>query len=554
MANAVGRTFTAIGFLLESPEIVEALHTRQGLAGVTTQFAGAIAGVAGGLWGASIGAAAAASMAAALVGLLAGMPITILSAVAVVGISFIAASISEAIVESLVTQLFEGMGDDLKVHTNDVDVYIGGLRGETLMAGSADDFVYGRGGNDNISGGTGSDHLLGGSGNDTITGGSGDDFISGGSGSNNMTGGVGNDSYVVESEGDTVNENVNGGVDKIVANISINLNDARYANVENVTLIGESNISATGSDHDNSLIGYLGNNRLYGNDGDDHLSGSYGNDTLYGGGGNDTLNGGFGLDSMIGGAGNDIYYVDDLGDVVIEGSNGGEDTINSAISINLDRPNDAYANVEHVVLQGTENINAYGSVSDNSLTGNRGNNLLNGRAGNDSIVGAAGNDTLYGEAGNDILNGGAGVDSMVGGTGNDIYFVDDIRDIIVETATGGTDRINSSISIDLNRSGDVYANIENIILLGAQNLNAYGSGGSNNITGNSGANIISGRYGNDNLAGGAGADTFIFSKNYDQDVITDFEDNTDTIRLLNFGVTTFTQAQGYAADWCKCGI
>ncbi|WP_323715946.1 calcium-binding protein [Paracoccus aminovorans] len=137
---------------------------------------------------------------------------------------------------------------------------------------------------------------------------------------------------------------------------------------------------------------------------------------------------------------------------------------------------------------------------------------------------------------------------MVGGTGNDGYYVSNADDIVVELSSGGTDRINSQISIDLNKPGGVYSNIENIILRGSSNLTAYGTFTDNNITGNSGINILSGRLGNDNLAGGSGADTFIFSKNYDHDAITDFENNVDTIRLLNFGVTTFSQARAYATQ------
>ena len=61
---------------------------------------------------------------------------------------------------------------------------------------------------------------------------------------------------------------------------------------------------------------------LYGNDGDDDLTGFAGNDVLLGGDGNDWLDGHIGADQMYGGDGDDIYYVDSLGDAVIEDTQG----------------------------------------------------------------------------------------------------------------------------------------------------------------------------------------------------------------------------------------
>lgn len=166
---------------------------------------------------------------------------------------------------------------------------------------------------------------------------------------------------------------------------------------------------------------------------------------------------------------NDTFWVDAAGDRIIETAAGGTDLVNASIGINLDNASGAYANVENVTLTGTAVLNAYGSAANNILTGNSAANVMNGRGGNDRLVGGAEKDSLHGEAGNDTLDGGTGADRMVGGLGDDIYVVDNASDIIVETATGGTDRINATVNIDLNRSGDVYANVESIILLGTEN-------------------------------------------------------------------------------------
>src|SRR5258708_36463224 len=74
---------------------------------------------------------------------------------------------------------------------------------------------------------------------------------------------------------------------------------------------------------------------------------------------------------------------------------------------------------------------------------------INGTSGNDSLVGGAGNDTINGFDGNDTIDGGPGADSMVGGAGDDLYFVDNPGDVIVELQNGGIDEARSSVSYTL---------------------------------------------------------------------------------------------------------
>ena len=79
-------------------------------------------------------------------------------------------------------------------------------------------------------------------------------------------------------------------------------------------------------------------------------------------------------------------------------------------------------------------------------------------------------------------------------------------------------------------------NVENLRLIGTNNINGMGNAGNNNITGNSGNNQINGGAGIDTLTGGLGADTFIFqfgqSTRSTSDRITDFAINSDKIDLL----------------------
>jgi hypothetical protein len=160
-----------------------------------------------------------------------------------------------------------------------------------------------------------------------------------------------------------------------------------------------------GDDEVNNITGTDAKDTIYGLGGDDILNGGAGDDTLYGGAGNDMMYGGAGNDMMVGGAGNDTYFVDDIGDKVIEKSGEGIDTVVSTISYTLG------ANLENLSLSGIADITGTGNSLNNTIIGNAGNNTLNGGGGNDKLVGGAGMDTLIGGSGNDMLDGGDGMDT-----------------------------------------------------------------------------------------------------------------------------------------------
>jgi Ca2+-binding RTX toxin-like protein len=323
---------------------------------------------------------------------------------------------------------------------------------QTLNGTASKDKINGLGGDDILNGGADHDLLQGGTGNDTLNGEAGNDFLHGGVGNDILYGGTGDDSYLIDSTTETITENANEGTDTVYSTLTFSL--ATLANVENLTLTGIDAINGTGNAVNNVITGNNGNN---------------------------SLDGGAGTDTLIGGTGNDIYIVDSTADTITEQANEGTDTIQSSVTYTIA----AIANVENLTLTGTTAINGTGNAGNNVITGNDGNNSLNGGDGNDT------------------LNGGAGRDTLIGGTGNDIYIVDSTTDTITEQASGGTDTIQSSVTLT------IATNLENLTLTGTAAINGTGNAGNNLITGNGGNNSLDGAAGNDTLNGGDGTDTLI---------------------------------------------
>jgi Ca2+-binding RTX toxin-like protein len=155
-------------------------------------------------------------------------------------------------------------------------------------------FMLGNVGNNRLLGYDGNDTLNGGIGNDTLQGGEGADSLVGGEGFDRLDGGNGDDTYLLV-DADQVIELANAGIDTVLSNISYTLPNA----VENLSLLGNGDLSGTGNALDNVLIGNAGANVLRGLGGHDRLSGGQAGDTLEGGTGGDTLTGSGGLDQFL---------------------------------------------------------------------------------------------------------------------------------------------------------------------------------------------------------------------------------------------------------------
>jgi trimeric autotransporter adhesin len=479
----------------------------------------------------------------------------------------------------------------------------------------------------------------------TITGNGGNNLLSGGAGADSMTGGAGDDLYFVDDMGDSVVESVNQGNDAVFSTVSYNMT----ANVETLILQGSADLQGYGNTLGNTIYGNSGSNLLNGdvgadimvggtnddayfvdnandavvenaNEGNDAvfstahyglsanvetlvLQGSadlqgYGNslnNAIFGNSGSNLLNGFAGADTMYGGAGSDVYFVDNASDTVVENANEGNDTVFSTANLGLT------ANVENLILLGSGDLQGYGNDLANVVYGNAGNNLLDGGAGADLMVGGVGDDiyfadnssdaafenanegndavfasanyglasdvetlvmqgsadlqgygssqanTLYGNTGNNLLNGGAGADTMYGNAGNDTYFVDNVGDVVVENPSEGTDVVLSSVNYTLT------ANVEALVLQGAANIFGTGNTGANSLFGNIGDNSLDGGASADVLQGNGGNDTFVFQAGQASgDTVVDFAGNAalagDSLKLVGYGAgATFTNID--ATHW-----
>ena len=208
-------------------------------------------------------------------------------------------------IENISVQGF--IGSDLGPATltaNDLDNRIAAHNNaETIYGLGGNDTIVAAGGDDIVDGGEGNDYLDGGSGNDTLTGGNGNDVLQGRSGDDVMSGGAGDDTYYVDSAGDQVSENADGGTDLVRTSVDYTLG----ANVENAFVSGPTGLTLTGNDLDNLLAGGTGGDTLLGMGGADTLRGGAGSDIIDGGAGTDTIVGGTGGDTLTGGADSDTF-------------------------------------------------------------------------------------------------------------------------------------------------------------------------------------------------------------------------------------------------------
>ncbi|HVQ09732.1 MAG TPA: M10 family metallopeptidase C-terminal domain-containing protein [Allosphingosinicella sp.] len=313
----------------------------------------------------------------------------------------------------------------------------------------------------------------------TLYGNAGANYLNGNGGADVMAGFAGDDLYVVDNIGDQVLDGFGQGNDSIFTSVSYVLSsNQEIETLSTQTHAGTDDLFLTGNQYNNTLIGNAGDNILNGVDG---------------------------ADVMIGLAGDDTYAIDNLGDLVIDGVDQGNDLVLTYLSHTLTNGNQIET-LSTVFHEATTAINLGGNDYNNKLIGNYGANYLNG-------------------------NGG--VDVMIGLYGDDLYVVDNAGDLVEEVANGGADSLYSFASYAL-AAGQEVETISTAVQGGTAAINLTGNGYAQTVIGNYGANLLNGGGGNDVLYGLYGADTFAFTTALgagNVDTIGDFAAGSDKIGL-----------------------
>ena len=485
-----------------------------------------------------------------------------------------------------------GVGDDQLYGGKGSDVLVGGEGNDVLAAGQWISIIAGPGVGSSVE--EGSDDLL--------IGGAGDDSLFGGAGSNTyvFSPGFGHDTlHLFEGEamppinssvpigtkfgenavlkfGDGItasdlsfvvegnNLRVVVGADSVLIEgfyslslpvVNFSFDDGSHLAQGRLPLgvsvqLGASDDIYVGTDAPDKISGGAGNDTLSGAGGDDFLSGDAGNDQLYGGAGNDTLknirgSGDYSIDNSYGGVGDDTYIYRDGGyeyggstldrSLIHENPGEGNDTLRSNY-YNISLPD----NVENLIVEGLNNQLINGSNYQpiyRQLIGNDLDNVI-------QLDPNASGSEAFDSRKYQLLDGGLGNDTLIGSNGNEIYVVDSLGDIVVESGGNSYDVIRSSISYTL----------ENHPFIEALQLTTVGTTG----TGSSGADTLDGSMatGANTLVGLAGDDTYIID--YMDTVVEAANGGQDTVIInrldpANYWNPSYTVAEGSNVETYKIG-
>ncbi len=229
-----------------------------------------------------------------------------------------------------------------------------------------------------------------------------------------VDGGGGADTYWVDDSTTEVFESPGGGVDTVYASVGFALGGF----IENLTLVGATDLDGAGNSSQNIVNGNVADNYISGDGSRDTLSGGSGSDTVDGGRGDDVLNGDAGDDILLGRAGVDIM-------------DGGE--------------------------------------GDDFLFGGVGGDIMLGNDGNDTLKGGLGSDTMTGGDGQDIFVFSRVSDSPSGGSdvildftpGTDVLdfsgMLSGVFDLSILGPYSGT---GPSIRTSVNTSGDTIVFVD----------------------------------------------------------------------------------------------
>jgi Ca2+-binding RTX toxin-like protein len=405
------------------------------------------------------------------------------------------------------------------------DLAYGGAGNDVMNLSSGADLIYADQGRDVVWAGPGADSAYGGEGNDVLFGMHGADILGGGEGDDSLDG------------------DASGGFS-----------------------FGDPQAEA---------------DRLFGGEGNDTLVVGLGADHAYGGAGNDVITHGFttrqfvpdaSLDRGAGGLGLDTLKIA----MTTTGfGSAGDLTVTLAPTTRV-----VFEGVERGVFEGMERLEiTFYWDGETRVTGGALADTVYTNNGNDTITGGAGNDLLYSGLGADRVDAGLGDDSVqVGAGGADVVLLGAGNDVLTLSAYAnpsqtlpagagqffggtGTDTLEiqgyfhtlrfngTQLFTGVQLLGTV-AGFERVRLAGSYNDDiVVGMAGADTLSGGNGNDHLFGMEGNDTLGDGQGQDTLrggtwadVFDMATDgaTDLIEDFRDGVDRIRIFGQDFSTLT--------------
>jgi Ca2+-binding RTX toxin-like protein len=356
--------------------------------------------------------------------------------------------------------------------------------------------------NINGTGNAADNRLTGNAANNSLSGGAGNDVLDGGTGADTLAGGLGDDSYYVDSSADLVVDAAAEGIDWVITSAAWSLG----ANTENIAVNTSAPIRVDGNSSANVFSFWSG---LGGTQGGLNLIGP----SAYGAGGDDRY---------IYELQNTYYLSDDFPRVLalFESAGNGTDSLQTNIP-RLILPD----NVEDLVVSALPIGGLYYNVSQGMTSvkpkyfGNANDNSID----LSNAVGQLAARWMT-DVGGVLIDGGAGADRMIGTSASDVYYVDNLGDLVEErfSVTSSVDRVVSSVNFTLS------ANLDELELVGSAALSGAGNELPNKIYGNNAANFLQGGAGNDYYVAGGGPDS-IFDSSGDETYRIEVDHGLETL-------------------------